>query len=72
MLFSHQWKYTTGEIPFIWARATYKKRPRVSDAQPILVLRRLEGYGQIPDNEDNTGMDTNWYAFDALQVFQLL
>ena len=36
------------------------------------VLRWLEGYGQIPDNEDNTCMDTNRYAFDALQVFQLL
>jgi hypothetical protein len=35
-------------------------------------LRGLEGYGQIPNDEDNTGMDTNRYALDALEIFQLL
>ena len=35
-------------------------------------LRGLEGDGQIPNDEDNAGMNTNRYAFDALEIFQLL
>src|SRR5207249_4381300 len=40
------------ELPFIWARGLTRNALLSWD-----VLRWLEGYGQIPDNEDNTSMD---------------